>query len=174
MAKDKDLKKKVELSEADLERMELLQQANEKVGRQLTINSVEGNIEEIDELRELIGKEFENPEKYNDTALSFDNYLSNIGKSPVRFEVDNITTSGVEYGGSLSLSTKENLVESIFTIGLLVEKNKVSLKFNTLLMLEETESESIFFLRRKTVVVSMVFTLETIKFNESFSTGVCQ
>jgi|TARA_B110000240_G_scaffold193933_1_gene240597 hypothetical protein len=66
MAKDKDLKKKVELSEADLERMELLQQANEKVGRQLTINSVEGNIEEIDELRELIGKEFENPEeKYN-------------------------------------------------------------------------------------------------------------
>ncbi|MEQ3665403.1 MULTISPECIES: hypothetical protein [unclassified Olleya] len=66
MAKDKDLKKKVELSEADLERMELLQQANEKVGRQLTINSVEGNIEEIDELRELIGKDFENPEeKYN-------------------------------------------------------------------------------------------------------------
>lgn len=48
-----------------------------------------------------------NPEKYNDTALSFDNYLSNIGKSPVRFEVDNIATSGVEYGGSLSLSTKE-------------------------------------------------------------------
>ena len=66
MAKDKDLSKKVELTEADLERMELLQQANEKVGRQLTINSEQGNIEEIDELRELIGKEFENPEeKYN-------------------------------------------------------------------------------------------------------------
>ncbi|REH48851.1 hypothetical protein C7448_105132 [Tenacibaculum gallaicum] len=66
MAKDKDIKKKVELSEADLERMELLQQANEKIGKQLTINSEEGKLEEIDELRELIGKEFENPEeKYN-------------------------------------------------------------------------------------------------------------
>jgi len=66
MAKDKDLKKKEELTEADLERMELLQRANEKVGKQLTINSEHGNIEEIDELRTLIGKEFENPEeKYN-------------------------------------------------------------------------------------------------------------
>lgn len=66
MAKDKDLKKKVELSEADFERMELLQQANQKIGRQLTINSEKGNLVEIDELRELIGKEFENPEeKYN-------------------------------------------------------------------------------------------------------------
>ena len=43
-----------------------MQRANEKVGKQLTINSELGNIEEIDELRELIGKEFENPEeKYN-------------------------------------------------------------------------------------------------------------
>ncbi len=66
MAKDKGLKKKEELTEADLERMELLQRANEKVGKQLTINSEHGNIEEIDELRTLIGKEFENPEeKYN-------------------------------------------------------------------------------------------------------------
>ena len=66
MAKDKNIKKKEELSEADLERLELLQRANEKVGKQLTINSEQGNIEEIDELRELIGKEFENPEeKYN-------------------------------------------------------------------------------------------------------------
>lgn len=63
---NKDLKKNVELSESDLERMELLQQANEKIGNQLTINSESGNIEEINELRELIGKEFENPqEKYN-------------------------------------------------------------------------------------------------------------
>lgn len=66
MAKDRNIKKKEELSEADLERLELLQRANEKVGKQLTINSEQGNIEEIDELRELIGKEFENPEeKYN-------------------------------------------------------------------------------------------------------------
>ena len=48
-----------------------------------------------------------NPEKYNDTAFALNNYLSNIGDTPVRFEIDNITTSGVEYGGSLSLSTKE-------------------------------------------------------------------
>jgi|GEM_PF-3545485 len=48
-----------------------------------------------------------NPEKYNDTTVSFENYLSNIGKTPVRFEVDNITTPSIEYGGSMSLSTKE-------------------------------------------------------------------
>ena len=66
MAKNKKTGKKEELSEADLERLELLRKANEKVGRQLTINSSEGNLEEIDELRQLIGKEFENPEeKYN-------------------------------------------------------------------------------------------------------------
>ncbi len=66
MAKDKNIKKKEELTEADIERLELLQKANEKVGKQLTINSEEGNLEEIDELRQMIGKEFENPEeKYN-------------------------------------------------------------------------------------------------------------
>jgi hypothetical protein len=66
MAKNKNTKKQEELSEADLERLELLQKANETVGRQLTINAEEGNLEEIDELRQLIGKEFENPEeKYN-------------------------------------------------------------------------------------------------------------
>jgi hypothetical protein len=48
-----------------------------------------------------------NPENYNDTALTLTNYLENIGKSPQRFEVDNITTSGIEYGGSLSLKTNE-------------------------------------------------------------------
>ena len=66
MAKDKELKKKIELSEVDLERIELLQRSSEKIGRQLAINTEQGNLEEIDELRELIGKEFENPEeKYN-------------------------------------------------------------------------------------------------------------
>lgn len=48
-----------------------------------------------------------NPEKYNKRALTLNNYLENIGKAPVRFEVDNITTSGIEYGGSISLSSKE-------------------------------------------------------------------
>ena len=66
MAKDNKQKKGEKLSEADLERMELLQRANEKVGRQLSINAEKGNLEEIDELRELIGKQFEDPEeKYN-------------------------------------------------------------------------------------------------------------
>lgn len=65
MAKDKKTGKKEELSEADLERLELLRKANEKVGKQMTINSSEGSLEEIDELRQLVGEEFENPrEKY--------------------------------------------------------------------------------------------------------------
>ncbi|AWG22657.1 hypothetical protein FFWV33_14530 [Flavobacterium faecale] len=65
---NKEIRKKEELkiSEADLERLEILQKSNEKVGKQLTINSELGNLEEIDELRGLLGKEFENPEeKYN-------------------------------------------------------------------------------------------------------------
>ena len=65
MSKEKSIKKKQELSDADYERMELLQKANEKIGKQLTISSEDGRLEEIDELRQLIGKEFENPdEKY--------------------------------------------------------------------------------------------------------------
>lgn len=62
MAK-KDIKKHEGLSQADLERLELLQKANEKTGKQLTINSETGNLEEFDELRQLVGKEFENPEE---------------------------------------------------------------------------------------------------------------
>ena len=65
---NKEIRKKeeLEISEADLERLEILQKSNEKVGKQLTINSESGGLEEIDELRGLIGKEFENPEeKYN-------------------------------------------------------------------------------------------------------------
>lgn len=62
MAK-KDIKKQEGLSKADLERLELLQMANEKTGKQLTINSETGNLEEFDELRQLVGKEFENPEE---------------------------------------------------------------------------------------------------------------
>ena len=60
--KEEDL----EISRADLERLEILQKSNEKIGRQLSFNSETGSLEEIDELRQLIGKEFENPEeKYN-------------------------------------------------------------------------------------------------------------
>jgi len=60
--KEEDL----EISKADLERLEILQRSNEKIGRQLTINSETGSLEEINELRGLISQEFENPEeKYN-------------------------------------------------------------------------------------------------------------
>lgn len=66
MDNNKKTQQKEELSQADIERLELLQQVNEKVGRQLTINSETGNVEEFDELRSLISKEFEDPEeKYN-------------------------------------------------------------------------------------------------------------
>lgn len=66
MSEEKNTKKREELSAADLERLELLQKANEKTGRQLSINVDSGNLEEINELRQLVGKEFENPEeKYN-------------------------------------------------------------------------------------------------------------
>jgi len=63
---EKKIKKSEALSEQDIERMELLRKANDKVGKQLTIGSETGSIEEIDEIREIIGKDFENPEeKYN-------------------------------------------------------------------------------------------------------------
>jgi hypothetical protein len=41
--------------------------------------------------------------KDNHIALNLSNYLTDIGSIPFRFEVDNIPTSGIEYGGSLSL-----------------------------------------------------------------------
>ncbi len=62
MAK-KDTNKQEGLSQSDMERLELLQKANEKTGKQLTINSETGSLEEFDELRHLVGKEFENPEE---------------------------------------------------------------------------------------------------------------
>ncbi|GAA4026871.1 hypothetical protein GCM10022386_07780 [Flavobacterium cheonhonense] len=66
MDNNKEIKKDQQLSQADIERMELLQRANEKAGRQLSINPDTGNLEEIDELRQLVGKQFDNPEeKYN-------------------------------------------------------------------------------------------------------------
>lgn len=56
----------LEILKADFERLEILQKSNEKIGKQLSFNSETGSLDEIDELRGLIGKEFENPEeKYN-------------------------------------------------------------------------------------------------------------
>lgn len=51
---------------ADIERLELIQRAHEKKGKQLTIDGEVGSLKEIDELRELVGKQLESPEeKYN-------------------------------------------------------------------------------------------------------------
>lgn len=66
MAKNNKTKKGEDLSPEDIERMELLMKANEKVGKQLTINSGTGNLEEVDELKAIVARDFENPEeKYN-------------------------------------------------------------------------------------------------------------
>lgn len=64
--KNKKEKKQSELSPMDLERLELLRKASEKTGKQLRIDLQTGSLDEIDELRKLVGKDFENPdEKYN-------------------------------------------------------------------------------------------------------------
>lgn len=65
--KNKDTKKtKSELSKEDLERLELLQKAHEKKGKQLRIDIDKGDLTEINEIRELLGKRNEDPEeKYN-------------------------------------------------------------------------------------------------------------
>lgn len=65
MAK-KDVQKREELSQKDIERLELLQKAGEKKGRQLTINVESGSLEEFDELKQLVQKDFENPEEKYD------------------------------------------------------------------------------------------------------------
>lgn len=56
---------KQKVSQADLERLELLQRAHEKKGKQLTIDGEAGILKEIDELRDLVGKQLDSPkEKY--------------------------------------------------------------------------------------------------------------
>lgn len=66
MADKNKTKKGQDLSPEDIERMELLLKANEKIGKQLTISSETGSLEEIDELKAILAKDFENPEeKYN-------------------------------------------------------------------------------------------------------------
>lgn len=63
---NKKSKQGQELSNADMERLELLQRAHEKKGRQLSISGETGTLNEIDELRQLVGKRLDNPEeKYN-------------------------------------------------------------------------------------------------------------
>ncbi len=63
---DNRTKSKEALSQEDMERLELLQRANETKGKQLKIDIAKGDLREIDEIREMIGRDFENPEeKYN-------------------------------------------------------------------------------------------------------------
>src|SRR5689334_2081823 len=54
------------LSKEDLERLELLQKAHEKKGKQLRIDLSKGELAEFDEIREIINKDFESPEKKYD------------------------------------------------------------------------------------------------------------
>lgn len=66
MENNKKQKNQEQLSQNDIERLELLHQAHQKKGKQLTIDGEAGSIKEIDELRNLIGKQLDNPEeKYN-------------------------------------------------------------------------------------------------------------
>lgn len=59
-------KVKPELSEQDLERLELLQKAHERKGRQLRIDAESGDLTEVNEIREILGRKADDPEeKYN-------------------------------------------------------------------------------------------------------------
>jgi hypothetical protein len=62
----KNIKKEAELTPMEIERMELLRKVHEKTGKQLRIEASSGSLQEIDELKGLLGKNFDNPEeKYN-------------------------------------------------------------------------------------------------------------
>ncbi len=66
MENENPKKKKTELSPEDLERLEMLQKAHEKQGRQLQIDIEKGDLREVNEIRELLGKKSDDPEeKYN-------------------------------------------------------------------------------------------------------------
>lgn len=54
------------LTKEDVERLELLQKAHERKGKQLRIDLSKGELAEFDEIREIINKDFESPEKKYD------------------------------------------------------------------------------------------------------------
>ena len=60
---NKKTKQEQQLTDADIERLELLQRAHERKGRQLTISGEGEALKEIDELRQLVGKQLDNPEE---------------------------------------------------------------------------------------------------------------
>lgn len=62
----KKLQQDQSVNPIDIERLELLQRSHEKKGKQLTIDGGSGSLKEIDELRDLVGKQLDSPEeKYN-------------------------------------------------------------------------------------------------------------
>ena len=69
---------------------------------------------------------------------------------------------------------KTILLVSIFTIGLLLLIKKVSLKCKVPIVDGFILKESILFFLNFTVIVSKKVALETMKFRESTSIGVCQ
>ncbi|MDC6364872.1 MULTISPECIES: TolB family protein [Flavobacteriaceae] len=48
-----------------------------------------------------------NPEIYRAKSKTLANYLAQIGNTPSQLDLGNISTTGIEYGGSLSLKTEE-------------------------------------------------------------------
>lgn len=63
---NKKTQQEQKVSKTDIERLELLQRSHEKKGKQLAIDDEAGSLKEIDELRELVGKQLDDPaEKYN-------------------------------------------------------------------------------------------------------------
>lgn len=63
---NKKAQQEQKVSKNDIERLELLQRSHEKKGKQLAIDGEAGSLKEIDELRELVGKQLDDPaEKYN-------------------------------------------------------------------------------------------------------------
>lgn len=81
-------KKAVEsLSEQDREALELLQKAHEKRGMQLRIDGATGDLNEIDELRAMLGRQAEDPEeKYNIYYKGISNVLKKYLPSGKEFE----------------------------------------------------------------------------------------
>ncbi len=64
--KNKETKINDRLSEKDIESLELLRKSNESKGKQLRVDLIEGDLKEIDELKQITEKDFESPEvKYN-------------------------------------------------------------------------------------------------------------
>lgn len=68
------------VSKSDIEKLEILQKANEKRGKQLSINLETGALEEFDEIKKLTGKEFDDPKEkyrlyYNGIRRLLMNYL---------------------------------------------------------------------------------------------------